>query len=181
MSDAPHLSDLPADEDAADNGLEQASTADAAQPDVDIGAPFVSLFSPNIPSPAPPPPSDFTAASSSSSRGHAGGSPPSSSRHLASLASIPAMKKRTPRMKVSAKQLPIAQFKTQIPQALKDADDPTTPLDSNRGVDPRAGSYQTLRALFSTDIPNSQTPSYQQASGPLYLRGRSTTVPQCRW
>jgi hypothetical protein len=112
MSDAHHLSDLPADEDAADNGLEQASTADAAQPDVDIGAPFVSLFSPNIPSPAPPPPSDSTVASSSSSRGHAGGSPPSSSRPLASLASIPAMKKRTPRMKVSAKQLPIAQFKT---------------------------------------------------------------------
>jgi hypothetical protein len=194
MSDAHHTSDPPADENAANDGLEQASNTDAdamananpnanpdanldanpAQPDVDSSAPFVSLFSPNIPSVAPPPPSDSIAGSSSSSRGHA-------LRPLPSLTSIPAMTKRTARKKGAVKQAPIAQFNTQIPQALKDVDDPTTPVDSNRGVDPRAGSYQTLRALFSTDVPNSRTPSYQLASGPLYLRGRSTTVPRCSW
>jgi hypothetical protein len=177
MNDAHHPSGLPADEDG---GLEQ-SVADAAQPAVDSSAPFVSLFSPHIPSVAPSPPSGLRAVSPSSSRGYAAGSPSNSSRPLASLASIAAMAKRTARMKVSDKQPPIAQFNTQIPQALKDTDDPTTPVDSNSRVDSRARSYQTLTALFSTDMPNSRTPSYHQASGPLYLRGRLTVASQCIW
>ncbi|KAF2795078.1 hypothetical protein K505DRAFT_205910, partial [Melanomma pulvis-pyrius CBS 109.77] len=100
-----------------------------------------------------------------------------SSRPLASLASVSAMTKHAARLKVSDKQPPIAQFNTQIPQAQKDADDPSTPVDSSSSVDPRAGSYQTLTALFSAgDMPSSRTPSYHQASGPLYLRASNDSM-----
>jgi hypothetical protein len=89
------------------------------------------------------------------------------------------MSKRTARLKVSGSHPPIVQLHTQIPQAQKSGDDPTTPLDNTgrkRTTMDRVSSEQTtmtsLSKLFSdTTMSGSRAPSYNNATGPLYLRG----------
>jgi hypothetical protein len=123
----------------------------------------VSLFSPNV---VTDPTAPARAGSSTS--------PSNSSRPLATLSGVANMK-RTARLKVSDQQpSPIVQFSARIPSAQKDADDPTTPPDSRRNTWGRDYSaLTTLSRLFAGDgtMPNSRTPSYNQASGPLYMRG----------
>ncbi|KAF2472536.1 uncharacterized protein BDR25DRAFT_220715 [Lindgomyces ingoldianus] len=99
---------------------------------------------------------------------------PNSSRPLAVLASSSAMMKRTARLKVLDEQpTTAAQINTGIERAQKDADDPTTPVDSKKST-ARGRDYTTLTLsrLFAGDatLPSSRTPSYNQAAGPLYLR-----------
>ncbi|PSN75132.1 hypothetical protein BS50DRAFT_33504 [Corynespora cassiicola Philippines] len=122
--------------------------------------PHVSLFSPGVPA---IPPSHACDLPSDSTHGHAGSSAScNSSRPLSTLSAAANMTKRTNRLKVSDEQPPIVQLHTQIPRAQKDADDPTTPVDSKRS---------------NSTMPNSRAPSYNQATGPLYLRASSEAIP----
>lgn len=101
-----------------------------------------------------------------------------SSRPLASLASVANMK-RTQRMRTpDAPPPPIAQYSTQIPSAQKATDDPTTPPDSRPSRDSRGREYTTLTTLsrlfaVNDTMPTSRAPSYNQATGPLYMRGNN--------
>jgi hypothetical protein len=146
--------------------------------DSPVTVPQVSLFSPSVPAILP------TAApevGTGSTRAHVSAyGPPSSSRSpLPSLGSVANMSKRTARLKVSGSHPPIVQLHTQIPQAQKSGDDPTTPLDNTgrkRTTMDRVSSEQTtmtsLSKLFSdTTMSGSRAPSYNNATGPLYLRG----------
>ncbi|KAF2638667.1 hypothetical protein P280DRAFT_369380, partial [Massarina eburnea CBS 473.64] len=105
-----------------------------------------------------------------------------SSRPLATLSNVASMK-RNSRLKVSDEQpSPIAQFTPTIPSAQKDADDPTTPPDSRRSRESHGRDYTTLTTLsrlFAGDatMMNSRTPSYSQATGPLYMRASNETIP----
>jgi hypothetical protein len=104
------------------------------------------------------------------------------SRSLSVLASATNMTRRPARLTVSDEQPPIAQLNTQIPSAQKAVDDPTTPLDSSRrSGESRRHEYAplTLSRLFAGDatMSSSRTPSYNQASGPLYLRASFEAVP----
>ncbi|KAF1952974.1 hypothetical protein CC80DRAFT_596130 [Byssothecium circinans] len=140
----------------------------------------VSLFSPNEPA--------IVGEASAARVGdapvpvHAGSPPPNSSRPLQTLANIASMK-RNSRLKVSDEQpSPIAQFTPRIPSAQKDADDPTTPPDSRRSRESQGRDYTTLTTLsrlFAGDatMTNSRTPSYNQASGPLYTRASNESIP----
>lgn len=136
--------------------------------------PHVSLFSPGMPTILS---EESDNLATESTRVHVGSSSSSnSSRPLATLASVANMTKRTSRMKVSDEQTPIVQLHTKIPPAQKDADDPTTPVDHKRSKDTRGREYTTLTTLSrlfagESTMPNSRTPSYNQAAGPLYLRG----------
>jgi hypothetical protein len=56
------------------------------------------------------------------------------------------------------------QQQVQLPSAQKDADDPTTPVGSRSDAD-------------MATMGSAHTPSYMQATGPLYVRGRSNHVP----
>jgi len=145
-----------------------------AEDSTDSSPPRVSLFSPQMRSESPvervPNVTPVHAGSSAS--------PSNSSRPLATLASVASMK-RNARLKVlDAQPPPIAQFSSQIPSAQKDADDPTTPPDSNNSRENTRGreytTLTTLSRLFAGDgtMPSSRTPSYNQASGPLYVRGK---------
>jgi hypothetical protein len=85
--------------------------------------------------------------------------------------------KRTARLKASGSHAPIVQLHTQIPAAMKSGDDPTTPIENTsrkRTTMDLARHEQitmtSLSKLFS-EGPHSRAPSYNNATGPLYLRG----------
>jgi hypothetical protein len=143
--------------------------------------PYVSLFSPSVPTIPPSAPSDFA---SGSPRTHV---VPyrslSSSRSMPSLANNPSMTMRTARLPVSDERAPIVQLQTRIDQAQKSADDPNTPLESEsrrRTTMDLMRSENAVRTdisrLFSesANMAGSRAPSYNNATGPLYLRGRTT-------
>lgn len=141
--------------------------------------PHVSLFSPGVPAPQSPTSPGPTVGSS---RPHVGSVRSlSSSRSMPSLANIATMSKRAARLKVSDEHpLPIVQLQTRIDQAQKSADDPTTPLENETG---RRTTMDLMRSehavrtdisrLFSESVAGagSRAPSYNNATGPLYLRG----------
>jgi hypothetical protein len=142
-------------------------------------SPHVSLFSPGVPSILP---STSPDVATGSTRAHAGNFTlsSSSSRSLPPLGSIANMTKRTTRLKVSDTHPPIVQLHTRIPEAQKSGDDPTTPLESpsrkrtTLDLMPSEQSTMTsLSKLFSGTpmMPGSRAPSYNNATGPLYLRG----------
>jgi hypothetical protein len=156
-----------------------ASVAPAPAPGDDSvsSTPHVSLFSPSVPPILPTASPDIV---TESSRPHVSSySPPSSSRSPASLGSIANMSKRTARLKVSDTHPPIVQLHTQIPEAQKSGDDPTTPLDNSSrkrttmdAVTSEQTTMTSLSKLFSDNtMPHSRAPSYNNATGPLYLRG----------
>jgi hypothetical protein len=129
--------------------------------------PHVSLFSPSVP---PILPSAPPHVASSSTRSHVGSyGVPKASRSMPSLSALANMPKR----------MPIVQLHTQIPPAQKSGDDPTTPLEDptrkRTTMDPLSSQQSTMTSLsklFSeTTIPSSRAPSYNNATGPLYLRG----------
>jgi hypothetical protein len=144
--------------------------------------PHVSLFSPSIPPILPPAPPDVEP--SSSTRAHVGGfASPKASRSMPSLNTLTNMPKRTARINVSDTHPPIVQLHNQIPPAQKSGDDPTTPLEDNRKrttmdtLNSQHTTMTSLSKLFSeTTIPHSRAPSYNNATGPLYLRGMSIHV-----
>lgn len=89
------------------------------------------------------------------------------------------MTRRTARLKVADQHSPIVQLHTQIPEALKSADDPTTPLENEGGrrttldlMNSERSTMASLSKLFSDTaaMPGSRAPSYHNATGPLYLR-----------
>lgn len=139
--------------------------------------PYVSLFSPSqphvLPTATPTVVSDGTRSHVSSFNA------PGPSRSPPSLGPIANMPKRTARLKVSDSHPPIVQLHTQVPEAMKSGDDPTTPLDnSNRKrttmdvVTSERTTMTSLSKLFSeTTVSHSRAPSYNNATGPLYLRG----------
>ncbi|KAJ4298823.1 hypothetical protein N0V90_004065 [Kalmusia sp. IMI 367209] len=143
-------------------------------------APRASLFSAGRSAMLPGPSSEHTTDAPTP---HAGSpSPSNSSRPLATLAVSVANMKRSQRTRVSDDPQPIAQFTTQIPSAQKATDDPSTPPDSRRSRDIRGREYTTLgtlsRLFTSNDaMPSSRAPSYNQASGPLYMRATSESIP----
>ncbi|KAF1828506.1 hypothetical protein BDW02DRAFT_574822 [Decorospora gaudefroyi] len=146
--------------------------------------PYVSLFSPNVPAIPPSSPSDC-----------AGGSPRanvanvrslSSSRSMPSLANIASVTKRASRLPVSDDRPPIVQLQTRIDQAQKSADDPSTPLENEsrrRTTMDLMRSEHSVRTdisrLFSESamMSGSRAPSYNNATGPLYLRASSEAIP----
>lgn len=139
----------------------------------DASPPHVSLFSPQMRPESP------IERAPNVTPAHVGGSSSSnSSRPLATLAGAAAMKRNARRQVLDAQPPPIVQFSSQIPSAQKDADDPTTPPDSSNSRENTRGreytTLTTLSRLFAGDgtMPSSRTPSYNQASGPLYMRGR---------
>jgi hypothetical protein len=143
--------------------------ADSAQ----VTTPHVSLFSPQMrpESPIERVPSVTPVQAGNSSMA-------TSSRSPTTLAGAAAMKRNARLTVLDSQPQPIVQFTSQIPSAQKDADDPTTPPDaSNSRENNRGREYTTLTTLsrlFAGDgtMPSSRTPSYNQASGPLYMRGR---------
>jgi hypothetical protein len=89
---------------------------------------------------------------------------------------------RTARLKAASSQPPIVQLNTQVTAAQKSGDDPTTPLEntSRKRTTMDLGRHEqstmtSLSKLFSeTDLnSHSRAPSYNNATGPLYLRGMS--------
>lgn len=92
------------------------------------------------------------------------------------------MPKRPSRPQASDERTPIVQLQTQIDQAQKSADDPNTPLEDTGKRRTTLDLMRTEHA-FRTDISTlfsesaamsaSRAPSYNNATGPLYLRGKS--------
>ncbi|KAJ4342848.1 hypothetical protein N0V95_006827 [Ascochyta clinopodiicola] len=133
-------------------------------------SPHVSLFSPGVPvvSPSPAPTASLDAA-----LGHARPHEGSPSRPPASLAAVASMTKRTSRLKLAD-------------DVQKSADDPTTPLDTPGRkrttidlVGHEHAAINTLSRLFTdgSSMAHSRAPSYNQATGPLYLRASTDAVP----
>jgi hypothetical protein len=144
----------------------------------DVGSadttPRVSLFSPSVP---PILPAASPEAGSSSARSHADSYPTAPLRPSPSLGS---MATRSGRLRVSEQHPPIVQLQTQIPEAQKSADDPNTPLESPSRrttmdlMRHERTTMTSLSKLFSDSMmPGSRAPSYNNATGPLYLRGLS--------
>lgn len=143
--------------------------------------PHVSLFSPSVPPILPSPLPDVTLGEG---RPHAGGfASPSPSRSLSSLG--PSMAKRTARLKVSDSHAPIVQLQRQIPEAQKSGDDPTTPLENTSRkrttmdlMRQEQTTMTSLTKLFSDSatMSGSRAPSYNNATGPLYLRGEPSRI-----
>ncbi|KAF1935477.1 hypothetical protein EJ02DRAFT_460334 [Clathrospora elynae] len=123
-------------------------------------APHVSLFSPDIPAIVSSTPSHYATGNLSSFRSL------SSSRSMPSLAT------------------PIAQLQTRIDQAQKSADDPSSQLESEGrrrttlDLIPGEHSVRTdINRLFSESaMLGSRAPSYNNATGPLYLRALTPTA-----
>lgn len=95
------------------------------------------------------------------------------------------MTKRTSRLKLGDDHTPIVQLQTQIPSVQKSGDDPSTPLDmpgkKRTTIDLIGNEYATITSLSglfasSASMSNSGAPSYNQATGPLYLRGASACL-----
>lgn len=158
------------------------SAAQAAGAAAIARTPHVSLFSPGVPHVPHMSPS----ASSDAGIGYARTTPESDpasvgpSRPLSSLAAVASMTKRTSRLKLGDDHPPIVQLQTQIPSVQKSGDDPTTPLDTpgkkRTTIDLAGNEYATVTSLSglfagSHSMSNSRVPSYNQATGPLYLRG----------
>ncbi|KAF2825448.1 hypothetical protein CC86DRAFT_371111 [Ophiobolus disseminans] len=155
--------------------------------------PRVSLFSPHVPPILPPASSEVPSASG---RAHVNSfASPSPSRSMPSLGAIANMK-RTARLKVSDSHPPIVQLHTQIPEAQKSGDDPTTPLENTSRkrttidlMRQEQATMTSLSNLFSDTAmmsgsrpPSynaniSQPPSYNNATGPLYLRASNAAIP----
>ena len=157
----------------ADAVAGSSSTATAATP-------HVSLFSPSVPpilnelSPSPP----AGGSGSRSNRPHVNNiAYPSPSRPSPSLGSMASMK-RTARLKASDSHAPIVQLHTQIPAVQKSGDDPTTPLENTSrkrttmDLMPHEQTTMTSLSNLFSESPNSRAPSYNNATGPLYLRGK---------
>ncbi|KAF1850147.1 uncharacterized protein K460DRAFT_270992 [Cucurbitaria berberidis CBS 394.84] len=148
--------------------------------------PHVSLFSPGLPAIAASPSSSDIATANA--RPHVGtASSSGAARSLpSSLANIAAMAQRTARLKLSDEHPPIVQLQTQIDQAQKSADDPNTPLESDSRtrttMDLMRFEHTTrtdINRLFSesANMPGSRAPSYNNATGPLYLRVSNEAIP----
>ncbi|KAH3913885.1 hypothetical protein HBH56_095580 [Parastagonospora nodorum] len=145
--------------------------------------PYVSLFSPSqphvLPTAAPTVVSEGTRTHVSSFTA------PGPSRSPPSLGSISNMPKRTARLKVSDSHPPIVQLHAQVPEATKSGDDPTTPLDNSSRkrttmdvVTSERTTMTSLSKLFSeTTVSHSRAPSYNNATGPLYLRASNDAIP----
>ncbi|KAL6153974.1 hypothetical protein ACJQWK_01629 [Exserohilum turcicum] len=140
-------------------------------------SPHASLFSPHVSS-------DSAGQSSAPRAGHA--RTLSGSRSMPSLANRPAMPKRPSRPQASDERTPIVQLQTQIDQAQKSADDPNTPLEDTGKRRTTLDLMRTEHA-FRTDISTlfsesaamsaSRAPSYNNATGPLYLRASAESIP----
>ncbi|CAI6331944.1 unnamed protein product [Periconia digitata] len=132
----------------------------------------LSLFSPHVPASQSDDPAQHEPDVTS----------PISSRPLQTLAGVASMK-RNSRLKVSGEQSsPSTHFARRIPSAQKDADDPTTPPDSAKDRESQGREYTTLTTLsrlFAGDatMMNTRTPSYNQATGPLYVRASGESIP----
>jgi hypothetical protein len=140
--------------------------------------PYVSLFSPSVPA---IPLAALADVADGSPRAHVGlYRSLSSSRSMPSLANSPSLTMRPARLQVSGDRPPIVQLQTRIDQAQKSADDPNTPLETDsrrRTTLDLMRSENSVRTdisrLFSesANMPGSRAPSYNNATGPLYLRG----------
>ncbi|KAH6629127.1 hypothetical protein C7974DRAFT_335490 [Boeremia exigua] len=160
------------------------SAAQAAGSAAIARLPRVSLFSPGVPAMSP-------MASPDAGIGYARATPEGSptptgsSRPLSSLAAMTSMTKRTSRLKLGDDYKPIVQLQTQIPSAQKSGDDPSTPLDTpgrkRTTIDLVGSEYATINSLSGLfaggSSMNSRAPSYNQATGPLYLRASNDVVP----
>ncbi|KAJ4988304.1 hypothetical protein SVAN01_06239 [Stagonosporopsis vannaccii] len=161
------------------------SAADAAGAAAMARSPHVSLFSPGVPAISPTASSDAGIGYARAT--HEGSpTPTGSSRPLSSLAAVASMTKRTSRLKLGDDYTPIVQLQTQIPSVQKSGDDPTTPLDTpgkkRTTIDLVGNEYATVTSLSklfagSSSMSNSRAPSYNQATGPLYLRASNDAVP----
>lgn len=144
-----------------------------------------SLFSAGLPAPSADPKEPSSEHPTQDIPAHArtdsSDNPP---RPLATFAALPSMK-RSQRMRPHEDPPPIVQFSTQIPSAQKAQDDPTTPPDSKPARESRRGreytTLTTLSRLFAGNdtMPSSRAPSYNQATGPLYMRGTYHEYPGC--
>lgn len=167
----------------------RSSAAEAAGTAAIARSPHVSLFSPGVPA-GPAVPAMSPTASSDAGIGHArtthegSPTPSGSTRPLSSLAAAASMTKRTSRLKLGDDYTPIVRLQTQIPSVQKSGDDPTTPLDTPGKkrttfdlIGSEYASITSLSGLFAggSSMSNSRAPSYNQATGPLYLRG----MPAC--
>ncbi|KAF2995368.1 hypothetical protein E8E13_003447 [Curvularia kusanoi] len=151
--------------------------------------PHVSLFSPGVPHVPPMSPTNSPDAGTGYVRATPESTPiPAAgpSRPLPSLAAVASMTKRTSRLKLGDDHPPIVQLQTQIPSVQKSGDDPTTPLDTpgkkRTTVDLVGTEYATITSLSGLfaggySMSNSRAPSYNQATGPLYLRASNDAVP----
>jgi hypothetical protein len=160
------------------------SAAQAAGSAAIARSPHVSLFSPGVPvvSPTASPAAGVGYARATHEGSPTPAGPP---RPLSSLAAVASMTKRTSRLKLAGDHTPIVQLQTQIPSVQKSGDDPTTPLDTpgkkRTTIDLIGNEYTavtTLSRLFADgpSMSNSRAPSYNQATGPLYLRGMSSCL-----
>jgi hypothetical protein len=147
----PPMADATTDEDSADM------------------TPRVSLFSPSVAPIMPAAPSD----AASSSRSRADSYPTAPLRPSPSLGAISGMAKRSGRLRVS-----------EHPAIMKSSDDPNTPQESpgRRTTTDLMRHERTtmtsLSKLFSdTAMPGSRAPSYNNATGPLYLRASNEAIP----
>lgn len=139
--------------------------------------PYVSLFSPNVPAIPPSAPSDVP----DSPRAHVSHSRSLSySRSMPSLANYSSMTSRASRAHGQEERPPIVQLQTRIDQAQKSADDPNTPLEEQGKRRTTLDLMRTehsvrtdISRLFSESaaMPGTRAPSYNNATGPLYLRG----------
>ncbi|KAF2026562.1 hypothetical protein EK21DRAFT_73897 [Setomelanomma holmii] len=144
--------------------------------------PHVSLFSPDVPPIMPSVSPDVTLVAG---RSHVGSfASPSPSRSMPSLGA--STTKRTARLKVSDSHAPIVQLQRQIPEAQKSGDDPTTPLENTSRkrttmdlMRQERTTMTSLSKLFSETamMPGSRAPSYNNATGPLYLRASNEAIP----
>jgi len=104
---------------------------------------------------------------------------PSNVSHV-SLFSSPTSRSLPLRPSVSATMRANSQHALEISSAQKDVDDPNTPVESQRDTeatssDDRSLTVSAVPHLSSGEMfmPTSRIPSYVNASGPLYVRGRS--------
>ncbi|KAI2477437.1 BTB domain containing protein [Pyrenophora tritici-repentis] len=146
--------------------------------------PYVSLFSPDIPALPPSEPPEPVGSSRGTHASHIRSL--SYSRSMPSLANHVNMAKRPARQHASDERAPIVQLQTQIDRAQKSADDPTTPLEEQgrrRTTLDLMRSEHAVRTdisrLFSESaaVSGSRAPSYNNATGPLYLRGEAIPLP----
>jgi hypothetical protein len=168
------------DHDAPPSQTWAAVGGEAAESVGPSNTPHVSLFSSGVPATRPSAATDFAGGET---RAHAGPLHAlSASRSMPSLANLSSMPKRIAR---PHDRQPIVQLQTQIEQAQKSADDPTTPLENENG---RRTTMDLMRSehsvrsdisrLFSesANMTGSRAPSYANATGPLYLRGTCIRV-----
>lgn len=143
---------------------------DAAGPS---NASRTSLFSSNPPSIFSSAPSTSPSLTTDSVRPSViSTSPPNSLRPLAALSgSSTATVRRTARFEDEASLA--TRNNNRMEKAEKDADDPTTPVESRRSIERREyTTLTTLSRLFAAQSSpvSSRAPSYHQSAGPAYMR-----------